>query len=236
MNLVNGALLVGLGLFLAGYVLVARQGFWRGWLWGLVTLVPGPSLAFVLLYWRVARLGFVLGVLGLVMTAGALYGGADRTLERLMGRVGVETEIAIPVPRPQDLDVPNEAQVRRLEEQTGEPLEMLDFDPYALERVQPRPPEGSLQPQPPRERAFRPAGIAALPRLEGERLRVTLEGGEVLEGVLDRADVDSLHLRRAYRGGSATFEYAYGDIRSIEVWAVRGAAPRSAGPAPEGEG
>lgn len=234
MNLVNGALVVGLGLFLAGYVLVARQGFWRGWLWGLVTLVPGPSLAFVLLYWRLARLGFVLGVLGLVVTAGALYGGADRTLERLMGRAGLETDIAVPLPRPQDLDVPNEGEVRRLEEQTGEPLEMLDFDPYALERVQPRPPEGSLQPQPSRERAFRPVRIGELKRLEGERLRVTLEGGEVLEGILDRADVDSLHLRRAYRGGSATFEYAYEDIRRMEVWERTATAPRTTEPAPQG--
>ncbi|MFP4080219.1 MAG: hypothetical protein ACLFTM_06250 [Ectothiorhodospira sp.] len=235
MNLVNGALLVGLGLFLAGYVLVARQGFWRGWLWGLVTLVPGPSLAFVALHWQAARLGFVLGVLGLVMTAGSLYGGADQTLETLMGRAGMETEIAIPLPRPQDLVIPNEAQVRRLEEQTGAPLEMLDFDPFAQDRVQPLPPEGSQRPTRPRERAYRPARVAELPRLEGERMRLTLENGEVLEGMLADADVDSLHLQRAYRGGFAVFEYPHADIRRMEVWDVKGGGPRSDGSAPIGE-
>ena len=81
MTVEDGALLLGAALTLLGYALVVVAGFRREFLWGVINLVPGVSLAFVLLHWRRARLGFIVSLMGLVVVAAALYGGADRTVE-----------------------------------------------------------------------------------------------------------------------------------------------------------
>jgi hypothetical protein len=230
MDLMDWALLAGVAGVLLGYLLVVRAGFRREFLWGVINLVPVVSLAFVLLYWREARFGFVLSILGLLVTAGALYGGADARVERELARLGYPVEVPMPVQRPRDAGIPNEALVRRIEEELGERLDMVEERPLSPTEIQPLPPLGSFrleEPAPPVERAWREAVEEELPNLIGERVRlVTLPGGAVREGTLSSVTRDTVFLQQMTRQGSVGFEYRRRDIDSMSVWDVKGAAPR----------
>jgi hypothetical protein len=237
MDLMETALLVGLGGVLLGYLLVVRAGFRREFLWGVINLVPVVSLAFVALYWRQARFGFILSILGLLVVAGALFGGADARVERELARLGYDVQIPMPVQRPWDVELSNEETIRRIEAETGERLEMVVEDPFAIPDIQPLPPEGSfrLEERAPVERAWREAVREELPRLVGERLTLTLSAGSMREGVLENVTVASVFLQQRTRQGTVTFEYRLAEVRLIEVWDVKGAEPRLPEPEPESE-
>lgn len=231
------ALLVGIAGILLGYLLVVRAGFHREFLWGLINLVPVVSLAFVLLYWRQARLGFLVSVMGIAVVLIALYGGADARLEREMARLGHPVEVPMPVQRPRDTPVPNEAEIRRIEQETGQPLgEMVVENPDALVAIEPLPPPGSFRPQerPRVSRAWRDALEEELPRLVGERMRLQMStGGGVREGTLTGVTSSSVFLEQVTRQGSVAFEYRLRDVASMAVLDVEGAEPRI--PEPEVE-
>ncbi|SEK81290.1 hypothetical protein [Ectothiorhodospira marina] len=229
MTVEDGALLLGAALTLLGYGLVVAAGFRRELLWGLINLVPGVSLAFVLLYWRRARVGFILSLMGLVVVAAALYGGADRTVRETLARHDIEVDMEMPVTRPWDEELPNQALVRQIEEETGEPLEIIEFDPYAPTTAQPLPPAESFRLAPDRQAAswaYRQAIPAEWGALEGERVRLTLADGDVREGNLIAATARSLFVQQIVQGGHVAFEYRRDDVRRMEVWDAPGASPR----------
>ncbi|MCG5501636.1 hypothetical protein [Ectothiorhodospira lacustris] len=227
MTVLDGALLAGAALVLLGYLLVVLAGFRREFIWGVINLVPVVSLAFVLLHWHRARTGFLVSVMGLLVLGGALHGGADRTVEQTLERFGVGVDIQMPVTRPWDVELPNQALVRRIEEETGQPLEIVEYDPFAP--VQPLPPASSfrLEADPaPAPRAYRMVLPAELPQLEGARMRLVLGDGVVREGNLIAVTPTSLYLQQVILGGHVAFEYRRRDIRRMEVWDRMGAAPR----------
>ncbi|OOG27839.1 hypothetical protein B1C78_02720 [Thioalkalivibrio denitrificans] len=230
MDLMEWALVAGAAGVLLGYLLVVRAGFRREFLWGIINLVPVVSLAFVLLYWREARFGFALSILGLLVVAGALYGGADARVEREMARLGHPVEIPMPVQRPWDVQVPNEELVRRMEEELGEPLTMVEEHPYTPAQIRPLPPAGSIRPQEraaPVEREWREAVREELPQLVGERMRLVIAaGGAEREGTLAGVTRLGVFLQQVTRQGTVSFEYRLRDVESMHVWDVKGAAPR----------
>jgi hypothetical protein len=237
-DLTEAALLVGIAGTLLGYLLVVRAGFRREFIWGVLSLVPVVSLAFVALYWQQARLGFLISILGLLVVAGALYGGADARVERELARLGHPVEVPMPVQRPADTVVPNEEIVRRIEEETGQPLELVDESRFNPLDVQPLPPEGSFRVEAgaPVSRVWREAVRAELPQLVGEHLRLRLaSGGAVREGRLIEVTLGTVFLRQLAGPGSADFEYRLRDIASLEVWDVEGWQPRLPAPEPEPE-
>lgn len=229
MTVEDGALLLGAVLTLLGYGLVVVAGFRREFLWGLINLVPGVSLAFVLLHWRRARLGFIISLMGLVVVAAALYGGADSTVEEKLARHDLGVEIQMPVTRPWDEELPNQALVRQIEAETGEPLEIIEFDPFAPTTARPLPPAESFRLAPDRQRApraYREAIPAEWGELEGERVRLTLADGNMREGNLIAVTGRSLFIQQVVMGGHVAFEYRRHDVRRMEVWDIKGAPPR----------
>jgi hypothetical protein len=223
---------------LLGYLLVVRAGFRREFLWGVINLVPVVSLAFVLLHWRQARFGFLLSVLGLLVAAGALYGGADTRVERELTRMGYPVEVPMPVQRPADTPIPNEELVRRMEEEeAGQPLDDAVQD-GALGRARPLSPLGSFRVEnraPPVERAWRDALEEELPQLVGEHVRLVMSpGGTIREGTLAGATSASVFLKQVMRHGTVGFEFRLRDVQSMSVWDVEGAGPRI--PEPEAGG
>ncbi len=237
MDLIEAALLVGMAGVLLGYLLVVRAGFRREFIWGVINLVPVVSLAFVLLHWRQARFGFLLSILGLLVAAGALYGGADARVERELTRMGYTVEVPMPVQRPADTPIPNEERVRRMEEEAGQPLDDTVQD-GALGQARPRSPLGSFRAEdraPPVERAWRHALEEELPQLVGEYVRlVTSPGGTMREGTLAGVTSASVFLKQVMRHGTVGFEYRLRDVESMSVWDVQGAGPRI--PEPEAGG
>ncbi|MCG5496521.1 hypothetical protein [Ectothiorhodospira variabilis] len=229
MTVEDGALLLGAALTLLGYALVVVAGFRREFLWGVINLVPGVSLAFVLLHLRRARLGFIVSLMGLVVVAAALYGGADRTVEEKLAQHDIGLDIQMPVTRPWDEELPNQALVRQIEEETGEPLEIIEFDPFGPSTARPLPPAESFRLAPDGQRvqrAYREAIAAEWGELEGERVRLTLAGGAVREGNLIAVTGRSLFVQQVVQGGHVAFEYRRDDVRRMEVWDVEGASPR----------
>ncbi|WP_018953938.1 hypothetical protein [Thioalkalivibrio sulfidiphilus] len=235
MGIMDTALLVGLGGVLLGYLLVVRAGFHREFAWGVITLIPVVSLAFVMLYWRKARIGFILSILGLMVTAVALYGGADRTVERQLAKLGIDVDIPMPVQRFWEVEVPNEELVRRIEAETGQPLVMVEDNPYAPVDIQPLSPAGSFRVEqaPAVTRAWREAHREELSRLVGEHMRLTISPGATREGLLTSVTGPTLFLSQRTAQGTISFEYRIRDLQSIEVWDVAGARPRIPEPEPE---
>ncbi|MBK1672143.1 hypothetical protein CKO35_02270 [Ectothiorhodospira shaposhnikovii] len=231
MALLDVALLTGAVMVLLGYLLVVVAGFRREFIWGVINLVPVVSLAFVLLYWRRARTGFLLSIMGLLVLGGALYGGADRVVEETLDRLGVGVDIHMPVTRPWDVELPNQALIRQIEQEIGRPLEIAEHDPFAP--VTPLPPASSFRPETarPASRAYRTAIPEELRQLEGERMRVVLTDGVVREGNLIGVTSTSLYLQQVILGGHVAFEYLRRDIQRMEVWDRVGAVPRVPPPA-----
>ncbi|MCQ4295115.1 MFS transporter [Pseudomonas stutzeri] len=76
-------ILGGLLLMLAGLVWLVSQAFATSLFWGLGSLVPPLTLAFVFSHWRVARKAFILSSLGLIPLIVGLSLLASRDAERL---------------------------------------------------------------------------------------------------------------------------------------------------------
>lgn len=76
-------ILGGLLLILAGFVWLVSQAFATSLLWGLGSLVPPVTLAFVFSHWRVARKTLILSSLGLIPLIVGLSLLASRDSERL---------------------------------------------------------------------------------------------------------------------------------------------------------
>lgn len=218
------ALLIGLGFVLTGYLMVVRAGFQREFLWGVVTLVPVLSLLFVLFYWRMSKLGFAVSLVGLLILAGAIYGGGDRVLERQLEYFGISgVEIDMPVKRAWDVAVPNEALIRQIEQEIGGPLEIIEYNPSA--RIEPLPPLDSflLMEQTQIRREYQDVEMGQLSGLIGDRIRLTMRDGARREGNLIAVTGASVYLQQVAYGGTVAYEYRIRDIRSAEHWAVVGA-------------
>lgn len=221
MNVTEIALIIAFGLILVGYLLVVKAGFRREFLWGLITLIPGLSLLFVLFYWREARMGFAISLLGLLVLAGAIYGGGDRVLERHLEQLGFAgVELDVPVRRPWDVPVSNEALIRQIEQEIGGPLEIITYNPNT--RVEPLPPLDSFQmiEQTQVRRAYQNVALSQLNALIGQRIRLTLHDGARREGNLIAISSNSLYLQQVAYGGTVAYEYRLRDVRSAEHWAI----------------
>jgi hypothetical protein len=212
----------GLVLFVLGWVLVFLGGLARGLLTGLWALLPGLNLIFVGRSWNVGtvRTGFLASIVGLLLAGVGFYGGGERELAEKLETAGVQTPvIAVPIRRPADTEVPNQAEAEAAGvDTTTSILDEPELDPSF--RVEPLPPRESLALEAVAvERSYQ----ATCPELLGEdlgaTLRVALRNGQQAEGRLQSADDRALVLQRALTGGEASFTYLFSDVTSVEVLA-----------------
>ena len=222
--------LAGAVVVVIGTLLIVLAAFNKGLMWGLIGLVPVLNVIYVAAHWEEAkpRNGFLMTVVGILALSVALYGGAEREinkqLEQLETTAGVEApEIKVPVQRPGDVEVPNQAEA----EAAGVDLTTSVLDePEIPERptgIKPLPPEESVRPRVKEVKyAYQPVSADLLAQFVGEGLRIRTGEGKVLEGKLADLTADSLFLQQSVHSGSANFEYKFADLTGIEVYAPVG--------------
>jgi hypothetical protein len=212
----------GLLLFLLGWVMIFFAGLRRGLMTGLLALFPGLNLIFVGRNWTAGgvRNGFLASIVGILLAGVGFYGGGERELTQKLETAGVQTpEINVPIRRPVDTEVPNQAEAEAAGvDTTTSVLDEPELDPAF--RVKPLPPEGSLQlEQVEVRRAYQPTCPELLGEDVGLPVRLMLSNGQRPEGTLQAADDRAAIVSRKLTGGEAAFTYLFTDIQSIEVFA-----------------
>jgi hypothetical protein len=247
---VGTALIVGSVILLIGLLLIAVQAFKKSILWGLaVLLIPFAALVFVVRYWQEGRNGFLVSVVGLLISAISLYGGAEKEmqlekhLDKAIETTGVDVS-KIPVPekateavsdllekRPGNVEIPNQAAAEAAGIDTEKDIYAIEAEEEEEVIIEPLSPEPQV-PSPIAglktvKMSLQPVSRSRLPDYIGNTLRVHLLGGEVEEGVLDSLSStgDSLSLRQRVSAGEITYEYPFSKIEWIEVYAEAGTVP-----------
>lgn len=93
-----GALVLGILLFTVGWLVVVVQGFQRHPLVGLFSLIPGVNLITLPSLWHRVSGWFITALVGLLITLGAWFGGADQYLANQLQAFGVHGSPTTPQP------------------------------------------------------------------------------------------------------------------------------------------
>lgn len=248
------ALIVGSIILLIGLLILLIQAFKQSALWGLaVLLIPFAGIVFAIRFWEQARNGFLVFIVGLLITGVAFYGGGEKeiqaekhleTVDKALDKAGVDVS-KIPVPevatekvteilekRPGNIEVPNQALAEAQGIDTEKDIYTQEAEEeeagITIEPLSPEPqvpsPETGLKTV---KMSLQPVARKRLPDYIGYDMRVHLAGGEVEEGVLDSLSTtgDSVNLRQRVSAGEITYEYPFSKIEWIEVFAEAGTVP-----------
>lgn len=248
------ALIVGSIILLIGLLILVIQAFKQSPLWGLaVLLIPFAGIVFAVRFWEEARNGFLVFVVGLLITGVAFYGGGEKEIQaekhlekvdEVLDKAGVDVS-RIPVPeaatekvaeilekRPGNIEVPNQAAAEAQGIDTEKDIYAQEAEEeeagVIIEPLSPEPqvasPEAQLTTV---KMSLQPVARKRLPDYIGYDMRVHLAGGEIEEGVLDSLSTtgDSLSLRQRVSAGEITYEYPFSKIEWLEVFAEADTVP-----------
>lgn len=199
-----GALLLGILLFTIGWLVVIVQGFQRHPLVGLFTLIPGLNLITIPALWHRISGWFITGMIGLIITAGAWFAGADTYLFNQFHSLGLSppqqalaapstprqpasapTEASTTVTKPLALpaDNTNQQSVPVQPEGTANTAAVTPPQP-AAETPPALPPTHDLPNKPLYRIVFKTLPVGNLPEQIGEYVRIIQTNGQQIEGKL----------------------------------------------------
>lgn len=239
-----GALLLLGGL---GTALISAFRSRRPWRWVLI-VAPFSYPVYAARYWSEewVRNGFLVSVLGLILAAIALYGGAKKDVSTLVDEVppsAVREEIQrmvekIPTAGPEGGPLPNAALV------ADQPAEILMSGDDSLVlgngdlylRIDPLSPGDDQKVPPPRgpqgDYRYRGVPLKLLSSFVGSPVRLKTREGVVREGRLVEVTGQKFFVEVPYRGGEAAFEYEASRLAQVEVYARSGGADPHPAPSP----
>lgn len=242
--LIGGLVLVLVGLFMG-----LTAAFRDRTSWGVaIVVLPILYPLYALLRWSVAqtRNGFLIFIVGILVFALALYGGAGESLVTLVSEVphsrvqhqvqGLVTKV--PTARPTKAPLPNEAEAAMAIPPGGEQYDPLTSDDeYAYTKIEPLPPKEDKRVQPPAgpmvEYEYQQIDAAQVGDHLGKPIKITTQAGVTKEGKLTRVDKLSLSLETAVQGGNAAFEYTLDELATFFVYDVKGVILQVQQSAPE---
>jgi|GEM_PF-645918 len=248
------ALIVGSIILLIGLLILLIQAFKQSVLWGLaVLLIPFAGIVFAIRFWEEARNGFLVFIVGLLITGVAFYGGGEKEIQadkhlgkvdQVLDKAGVDVS-KIPVPeaatekvaeilekRPGNVEVPNQAVAEAQGIDTEKDIYVQEAEEeeagVIIEPLSPEPQVASPKAQLTTVKmSLQPVARKRLPDYIGYDMRVHLAGGEIEEGVLDSLSTtgDSLSLKQRVSAGEITYEYPFSKIEWLEVFAEADTVP-----------
>ena len=227
-------LILALLLLLVGMIIVLLDAFKESFVWGLLVMIVPPL--FVPIYSFVkwtnsqARNGFAMSLVGLVMIAVGVYGGALQTIPVLS-----EHEIVsnIPTAEPSNEPLPNEVAAAQVDLEDGEnydPVLSTDKDRFTSSEIEPLAPMedetvknfGKDKP-----RAVNVPIVNASSAI-GANVEVTFNDGNKSSGTLVKTSEDSITVEQQTGGGTVSYEYTFDKIKTI----VRYTRPKKTAAAP----
>ncbi|MEJ2060596.1 MAG: hypothetical protein P8Y64_08945 [Gammaproteobacteria bacterium] len=221
---------LGFVLFVAGAVLIIRKAAQQGVVWTLVSIVPGLNLLFVFSHWNQAHRGFLMSIVGVLVAAGGFYGGGDKGVCEQLAEFGWRNTAicSIDLQRPGDVAVPNQAEVEAKGLADKKEPEN-DYSEYMQPKIVPLPPKGSIKKLPDSnvKMAWQVLSPKLAPSFVGRVIRISMDTGETKEGVMTKADDDSLYIQQNLGGGTADLQYSYSDLHQILVYAPQGSVAQA---------
>jgi hypothetical protein len=221
---------LGFVLFVAGAVLIIRKAAQQGVVWTLVSIIPGLNLLFVFSHWNQAHRGFLMSIVGVLVAAGGFYGGGDKGVCEQLAEFGWRNTAicSIDLQRPGDVAVPNQAEVEAKGLADKKEPEN-DYSEYMQPKIVPLPPKDSIKKLPDSnvKMAWQVLSPKLAPSFVGRVIRISTDTGETKEGVMTKADDDSLYIQQNLGGGTADLQYSYSDLHQILVYAPQGSVSQA---------
>ncbi len=212
------ALLIGILLFIVGLLIVVISGFKHHFFTGIITLFPFLNFIILPTVWHRAYIGFYLGIIGILLTLGAWYGGGKQYIIHELQNYGINiaTEDQQDVVKSTEIqlldhsantqkDTPLTANV---EEQASKKEQMLGYIPTGDLLPLPKKPLYLLK--------FQAYKIENIADLKGTYIRIIQKDGKILEGKVLRATANSLFIEQQEDKGVIAFEIKADSISELK--------------------
>lgn len=236
-----GTFVLGVLLFLAGWLFLAAAGFRRHPLTGLLTLMPGVNIVALPSLWHKVSGWVITAVVGAVLAVIAWFAGADtHVYERIRG-MGVavhapqpastqaETPAAPAEPAVQTVAIPAEARSK-----PDIPAEEAKPAGAAAPQAAPTPPAPPPEPVKPLpvtkdlpaaalfHVVFQDIAVSKLADSAGQYVRVVQQDGHQREGKVQSASADAIELEERVNKTSTTLTLKLSGIRSAAIMIHKG--------------
>jgi hypothetical protein len=224
----------GLMLLVGGLTMVLTSAFKKRFLWGMGLLfLPVLVPVYAKFHWLEprARNGFLIAIIGTLVTIAALYGGAVYEIGEMAETVPdkrVQAQVTklaqqVPTAGPSKAPLPNEAEAAKIHFPEGEYYDPLSrYEEYAAVDVEPLPSRDSIILNYPdvSNYQYQPhqIGVDELEQHLGKPLKLTTKEGQIKEGKLIETNRKSLLLEIPYEDGFVAFEYKLSNIDTLAVF------------------
>ena len=231
-------LIAGLTLLVFGLYFILSSAFKSqpSWGWGIIFLpVIYPLYSF--LHWTESKVrnGFLVSVIGVLLVATSLYGGALNEIQKVSQRVPDaqlqhqlhELSAKIPQAGPSEKPLPNEAQANSIIFPEGEDYDPIYGDEHlAYSSTELLSPVEDKRVSDPNAHVpsygYRQIEFRELNTYHGRPMKVTTKQGDTKEGRLIDSNDASLSLEVSYKNGIAAFEYEFENIADVMVYDTLG--------------
>jgi hypothetical protein len=223
----------GLMLLVGGLIMVLTSAYKKRFLWGTgLLLLPVLVPAYAKFHWLEprARNGFLIAIIGTLVSLAALYGGAAYEIGEMaetMPDKQVQAQLTklaqqVPTAGPSKEPLPNEAEAAKIHFPEGEYYDPLSrYEEYAAVNVKPLPSRDSIILNHPDTTNYqyqpRQIGFDELEQNLGKPLEVTTKEGQIKAGKLIEINRKSLLLEIPYEDGFVAFEYKLSNIDKLIV-------------------
>lgn len=230
------ALLLGVVLFLLGWLMVVAKGFQRHPVTGLFALIPILNLITLPSLWHRVSLWVWTAALGLLLATGAWLGGAKTQVQTQASSLGINLPSTLPTETPKPPSEANTAAKTAVTAtlalpSTPQPAPAVatvnHADPTPVVKTpQPAPaPDTPLEALPSQalyHLVFEPIALDTLTQNIGKQVRITQKNGRKQEGKLTHATTTSITLETRDGQGASPQVLQYHDIREAFVMLRKG--------------
>lgn len=231
-----GVLVLGIVLFLLGWLVMVVICFQRHPVTGLVAMLPGINILALPATWHRVSGWVITGFIGVLLAGVAWFAGANQHVYRYAHTLGMNTAVpaqatvaapaatpeAVPPPVTHTIEIPPEA---RATPAAAPP-------PAAQPAVAPEPVPVAPQPPTPEELlagtkdlpanalyhvVFESMAVSKLSGSEGKYVRITQKDGHRREGKVNAASASEIGLEERLEGGTVTRSIKTDDIREAFI-------------------
>lgn len=198
---------------LVGWIILVVAAFRQNVWWGLGSIFFGPvQLVFTAMYWREARLGFVMQLVCMVLSWGVLYNAFKDELAMEMAMAASEQQYEVSEAYPISQSLGSES---------SEALVEVAFDPSSEDEV------NALESESAKSVPARPAPVrygyreVTLEDLKGKRrgkIELETKTGRRHSGELVSVSSNRIELRKRMQGGAFDFHVKASEIDQIKLW------------------
>lgn len=222
-----GVLLLGVALFLLGWLVMAGLCFQRHPVTGLVALIPGVNVLTLPAMWHRVGGWVITSVIGVLLAAVAWFAGANQHVYRHAQAMGMNVSAPVSAAA-QTVAIPAEA---------APVTHTIDIPPNAraeqpaLAAAAPTTPAPAPEPKPEDVLAgakslpssalyhvvFKPLELGKLSSNVGQYVRITQKDGRKREGKLVTASANDIGLEERLEGGTVTRTLKTADLRDAAI-------------------